>query len=108
MYTTSRAQALQAKLRRLKEEIQALQDLWAMLFPDFEPLEQRQAHVWMNAYDFNHITESLEVAQARYSQRLDQWAEGGDPAKLKPPMTRLDVTKYASGTMKNKKSEAAE
>jgi hypothetical protein len=108
MYTTSQAQALQAKLRRLKEETQALQDFWATLFPDFEPLETRQCQVWIGRYDFNHICEGLEVTQAQQSKRLDAWAEGGDPAKLKPPMTRLDVIKYASGTMKNKKNEAAE
>ena len=107
----SQAQQLQLKLRRLREEVSAIQDFWRTLFPEFDPLEPRQCHVWINAYDFNHICSALEIAQARASQRMDQWQlfelEGGDP-NTKPPMTRLDVIKYASGTMKNKKNEVAQ
>lgn len=89
---STKAQELLARIAKQKEDVSALQALWAMTFPEFEKLDVRQAQVWLKLYDFDTVVEGIESTNVKFSKRQSQ------PNSM--PMDREQAIKYASGVMK--------
>lgn len=99
---------LLSRIRREKEEAACLKELYEGLFPpDFMP-EDRQFRVWLQRYDLETIAASIERAASWHGECL-QAIEEIELKGKKPPAElwkgRLDIIKYASGTMRNKARE---
>jgi hypothetical protein len=93
------------RIRREKGEATSLKELYAELFPpEFLP-EDRQFRVWLQRYDLETIAASIERTAAWYGECL-QAIEELELEGKKPPAAlrkgKLDIIKYASGTMRNK------
>ena len=102
------AETLLIRVRREKQEAASLKELFIELFPpEFVP-EDRQFRVWLQKYDLETIAASIERAAAWYGECL-QAAEELEVKGKKPPAelrkNKLDIIKYASGTMRNKAHE---
>jgi hypothetical protein len=99
------AENLLNRIRREKEEAASLKELHIELFPpEFVP-EDRQFRVWLQRYDLETIAASIERTAAWYGESLQAIEEielkGKKPhAELRKG--KLDIIKYASGTMRNK------
>lgn len=106
--STSTAIDLLNRIRRQKEEAASLRELYSDLFPpEFVP-EDRQFRVWLQRYDLETIAASIERAASWYGECLQALEELELEGK-KPPVQlrkgKLDIIKYASGTMRNKAQE---
>lgn len=93
------------RIRRAKEEAASLKELFIELFPrEFVP-EDRQFRIWLQRYELETIAASIERAAAWYGECL-QTIEEIELKGKKPPAElwkgKLDIIKYASGTMRNK------
>jgi len=95
----TKAQELIARIQKQKEEVSALQQLWASVFPEFETPDQRQCQVWLKFYTFEQVVEGVATANTQYAKRQSNAVTGG-------PMDRDNVLAYASGVMKGLKRKA--
>lgn len=94
------------RIRREKEEAASLKELYVELFPpEFVP-EDRVFRVWLQMYDLETVAASIERTAAWFSECLQTIEEIELKGKKLPTDLRkgkLDIIKYASGTMRNKK-----
>jgi hypothetical protein len=88
----TKAQELLVRIAKQKEDVSALQALWAVTFPEFETLDTRQAQVWLKLYQFDTVVEGIETTNIKFSKRQH--------TEECLPMDREDAIKYASGVMK--------
>jgi hypothetical protein len=104
------AQQLMDKIKRQKQEVETLKELFSAFFPpEFMP-EDRQFHVWIQRYDFTIVGEAIEVTGEWYNMNLQRIEEKkkGNMTKLEEQawqgmhFSRLNIVKYASGVMKHK------
>jgi hypothetical protein len=84
-------------LRKQKEEMQAVQALWDVLFPDMPKPDSRQCRIWSTDYTFEEIVAGLDKAAKQYNISIT-----GTDERMKP-WDREHVLSYASGTMKGLK-----
>ena len=90
----SKAQELRNRIAKLKEEVTALQEYWASLYPEFPDLPVRTAQVWLKLYTFDQVVGAIETTNMKFSRRLTG-ATG--------PMDFDQAVRYASGVMKGLK-----
>jgi hypothetical protein len=95
------------RMQQRREETAALTELFNSVIPEFTP-DDRQFHVWLQRYDVDIVAASIERTAEwvnQVEQKVEELeAEGkGVPAALRK--TKLDIIKYASGTMKGKAAE---
>ena len=92
----TKAQELLARIAQQKEEIIAIQQLWASVFPEFGELSVRQCQVWLKLYTFDQVVEGIETSNikcARPQGKVDEMM----------PWDIERLTSYASGVMKGLK-----
>ena len=85
---STKAQELLARIAKQKEDVAALQALWASTFPEFDRLNVRQAQVWLKLYDFDTVVEGIDTTNVKFSMRQSQ-TDG-------LPMDGDQAIKYAS------------
>jgi len=95
--TATKAQELLERIKRQKEEVEALTALWETTFPEFPSPGQRQFQIWLKLYDFDTVVLALEAANLKFAKRAG--SERG-------PMMRQEAIQYASGAMKGMKLRA--
>lgn len=90
----SKAQELRNRIAQVKEEVTALQEYWASIFPEFSDLAVRQCQIWLKLYTFDQVVEGMDVTNVKFSKRQNG-ATG--------PMDFDQAVRYASGVMKGLK-----
>lgn len=104
---TSPAEIMQ-RIQQQREEVEALKELFNSLMPEYTP-DDRQFCIWLQRYGVDVVASSIERT-AEWLNQMEQKVEEleaagkGVPAALRK--TKLDIIKYASGTMKGKAAEA--
>jgi hypothetical protein len=106
-YKLSSAAAIMQRMQQQREEVEALKELFNSLMPEFIPYD-RQFRIWLQRYEVDVIAASIERTAEwvnQMQQKVEELeAEGrGVPAALRK--AKLDIVKYASGTMKGKAAE---
>jgi hypothetical protein len=97
------------RIQQQREEVEALKELFNSLMPEFTP-DDRQFRIWLQRYGVDVVASSIERT-AEWLNQMEQKVEEleaagkGVPAALRK--TKLDIIKYASGTMKGKAAEDA-
>jgi hypothetical protein len=107
MNTRSKAEAVLQQIRRMREEVAVVKELYTGLFPgDDFVVEDRQYRVW-------HVTvvcESLDRTTNWYNECLcaiEEWeAKNGRQAPKSLLKTKVDILRYAFGVMKRKSVES--
>ena len=85
------ATQLLAKIAQQKEEIEAIQQYWASIFPTFEVLPPTQAKVWLDKFPFECVVAGIDAMVVQANKRL----------QAKQPMTAEEAMAYASAAMRD-------
>jgi hypothetical protein len=106
---SSKAAALVANLKEARENISAIRELWIALFNEPTP-GNGQIHRWLIMYGFDIVVaaiQDLAVWHGKNDQKLRIIEEERQPTPEEVQQhtkTLLDLVRYASGIMRNKKN----
>jgi hypothetical protein len=104
----SKAAALVASLKEARENISAIRELWIALFGEPTPSNE-QIHRWLLIYGFDIVVaaiQDLAAWQGKHQQKLTIIEQERQPTVeeiAEHSKSLLDLIRYASGIMKNKK-----
>lgn len=109
----SKAHALVTRLKEARENIAAIRELWIELFGEPAP-DDTQIHRWLIMYGFDIVVAAIEDL-ARWVGKHKQALAIIEQAGRQPTIEELrehtkallDLIRYASGIMKNKKEAAS-
>jgi hypothetical protein len=104
----SKAAALVEQLKEARENISAIRELWIALFGEPTPGNE-QIHRWLLIYGFDIVVASIQdlaAWQGKHQQKLTIIERQRQPTVeeiAEHTKSLLDLIRYASGIMKNKK-----
>lgn len=104
----SKAAALVNQLKEARENISAVRELWIALFSEPTPSNE-QSHRWLLIYGFDIVVaaiQDLAAWQGKHQQKLKIIEAQRTPTLeevAEHSKSLLDLIRYASGIMKNKK-----
>jgi hypothetical protein len=99
------SEALLAKIKQQKEEVEAIQALWRSLFRNFTPPDYINCSIWLDRHDFETVVYGLKAAGVnlnKKAQALEAIEESHEPTAEEfetSKWTRTEILKYASGSM---------